>query len=89
MKRIFLTLLLLSVPAFLPLQALAVQSSLWGSFAYGLSPMPEKIDSTSQTKIGGFGGGADLSVQFFFPFYFGIVADYFPIYAESVVFDFP
>lgn len=88
MKRIFFALLLLSTPAFLPLQALAVQSSLWGSFAYGLSPMPEKIDRASQTKTGGLGGGADLSVQFFFPFYVGIVADYFPIYAESVVFDF-
>mgnify|MGYP000051777624 CR=1 FL=1 len=88
MKRIFLMLSLLCAPAFSSLQALAVQSSLWGSFAYGLSPVPEKIDSSSQTKTGGFGGGGDLAVQFFFPFYFGIVADYFPIYAESVVFDF-
>ena len=88
MKRIAAGLLLLAFFAALPVQALAVQTSFWGSYAYGLSPMPEKIDTSSQTRVGGAGLGGDLAVQFFFPFYFGLVADYFPIYAESVVFDF-
>lgn len=87
MKRFLTRLLFLLSLSQGPVQALAVQSSLWGSYAYGLSPMPEKIDSSSQTRVGGPGIGGDLTMQYFVPFYFGVVVDYFPIYAESVVFD--
>jgi|GEM_PF-2703010 len=87
MKRFSTRLLFLLSLSQAPAQALAVQSSLWGSYTYGLSPMPEKIDTSSQTRVGGPGIGGDLTMQYFVPFYFGVVVDYFPIYAESVVFD--
>ena len=87
MKRFLTRLLFLLSSSQAPVQALAVQSSLWGSYTYGLSPMPEKIDTSSQARVGGSGIGGDLTMQYFVPFYFGVVADYFPIYAESVVFD--
>lgn len=87
MKHFSTRLLFLLSLSQAPAQALAVQSSLWGSYTYGLSPMPEKIDTSSQTRVGGPGIGGDLTMQYFVPFYFGVVVDYFPIYAESVVFD--
>lgn len=87
MKRFSTRLLFLLSLSPAPVQALAVQSSLWGSYTYGLSPMPEKIDASSQARVGGPGLGGDLMMQYFVPFYFGVVVDYFPIYAESVVFD--
>lgn len=66
--------------------ALKLQASAWGSYSFGLKPVPEKLDSSSKSAEGGPGGGADFTAQYFFPFYFGVTAEYFPIYSEAAVY---
>lgn len=59
------------------------QVSTWGAWHNKLIPVPRKVDSTSKVRIGGSGGGLDLTVRFFFPFYYGVQYEYLPIYSDT------
>ena len=83
-----ITALLIFALSLTAIDTIDIQASLWGSYALGLKPVPEKLDPSSKASVGGPGFGGDLTVQFFFPFYYGLTAEYFPIYAEETHFDF-
>lgn len=58
------------------------QVSAWAVWHNKLIPVPRKVDSTSKVRIGGTGGGFDLTVRFFFPFYYGVQYEYMPVYSD-------
>ncbi len=58
------------------------QVSTWAVWHNKLIPVPRKVDSTSKVRIGGTGGGLDLTVRFFFPFYYGVQYEYMPVYSD-------
>lgn len=58
------------------------QVSAWAVWHNKLIPVPRKVDSNSKVRIGGTGGGLDLTVRFFFPFYYGVQYEYMPVYSD-------
>ena len=58
------------------------QASGWAVWHNKVIPVPRKVDSTSKVRIGGTGGGLDLTVRFFFPFYYGVQYEYIPVYSD-------
>lgn len=58
------------------------QASAWAVWHNKLIPVPRKVDQTSKVRIGGTGGGLDLTVRFFFPVYYGVLYEYMPVYSD-------
>lgn len=60
-----------------------MQVSAWGAWHYRIIPVPRKTDATSKVRVGGGGGGADLTIRYFFPFYYGLLYEYMPVYSDT------
>jgi hypothetical protein len=60
-----------------------MQVSTWAAWHHKLIPVPRKVDSTSKVRIGGTGGGIDLTVRYFIPFYYGVLYEYMPVFSDT------
>jgi len=59
------------------------QVSTWAVWHYAVKPQPRATSPGSKVRMGGTGGGIDLTVRYFLPFYYGPQYEYMPVYSES------
>lgn len=59
------------------------QVSTWAAWHFAVKPQPRATSPGSKVRMGGTGGGIDLTVRYFLPFYYGPLYEYTPVYSES------
>lgn len=59
------------------------QVSTWAVWHFAVKPQPRATSPGSRVRMGGTGGGIDLTVRYFLPFYYGPLYEYMPVYSES------